>query len=128
MTAMEMDKLPFTEGEIQTGGRGLPEPDRSAAAVSDAGGAGDHILLCKYTVKKFHFHTYYCVTQRDGQRLALASEGGGEPLQRVLAGPDLMAHVSQIRAELAGCCLCVDSAQTEIPAVCAAVLLRHSIK
>ena len=127
---MEVEKLPLAEGEIKAYRRRFVQTDRSVAAVHDAGGTGDHILLGEHTVQEFDLKTACFVGKRDAERPAFVStvKCGGKPLQRVFSGPDLVAHIAQIRAALSACCFGVQGAQAKVAAVCAAVFLRHGIQ
>ena len=103
VASMKMEQLPAPEGDIQTGRRCPVQPDHLIAAIADTHGPGDHVLGLEYTVKQLHFQSRSRVRECNAQRLALSAavKGRREAAQRVFSGPDLMAEIAKICADLA---------------------------
>ena len=124
-----MHKVPPAVGQVQTGRGRFAQPQRPRPGVDQPRGAGDDVGVGIHGVQQFQFQPGDGVAQAYSQRFgrAVLVMGGGQALQRVFAGPDLVADVGKVRAARAGRIGDRKAAQAEIPHVAAGILLRQDI-
>ena len=130
VAAVEMQQLPLSEGQVQTGGGRLAQPYHAAAAVLQQRGAGDDVRLLVHAVEQCHRQAGHIVPQRDAQCLTFAAvvKGGGQAGQGVFAGQHLRPGKAQVGGDTAVRVLHVEAADAEIPHAAAGVFLTERIQ
>ena len=130
VAAVEVDQIPFTEGQIQAEGRGLFQPQGMGAVVAQPGGAGDDILVGKYAVQKVQFQPGDEVPQGDAQGLGVTVflVGAGQTLQGILAGFDAVGNIDKIRTGGTGLIADDQAGKPEVAYIAAGVLLGEHIR
>ena len=103
MSAVEMDHIPLAEGQLQTHGARLSQPDDLIACVDDLGGTRDDIQLLEHAVIQLDADIGRLVDQGNDQGLGdlTAVINGGQTGDRVLAVHYLMLFIAEFRAAAA---------------------------
>ena len=130
VAAVEVQQLPVPEGQIQAAGGRLLQPQGGGAGVFDPQGPGDEVPALVHAVEKLRLQPQGLVSQGDGEglRLPVRIEGRGETAEGVLAPPDLVAHIAQLRPMAALRRPGREGREAEIAAVGAAELLGQGVQ
>ena len=130
MSAVEVDHIPLAEGQLQTHGARLSQPDDLVARVDDLGGARDDIELLEHAVIQLDTDVSGLVDQGDDQGLGNLSAviDGGQTGDRILAVQYLVLFIAELRTAAAVGARSADAGHAEIAYAEGGVLLRHGIQ
>ena len=130
VAAVEVDHIPPAEGQVQTHGRGLFQPQGLIAAVHQPDGPGDDVLLSEHAVQQLQRKAGHAVLHADAQGLGLVFlvVGAGQAGQGVFALLDAVARVAPLGTGSAGFIPHHQAGQTEIAGVAAGVFLGQGVR
>ena len=130
VAAVEMDHIPPAEGQVQTHGRGLFQPQGLAAAVHQPGGPGDDVLPLEYAVQQLQRKAGHAVLHADAQALGLVFlvVGGGQAGQGIFALLNAVARVAPFGPSSAVFLPHHQAGKAEVAGVAAGVLLRQHVR